>query len=100
MNWILPDEDEKDENKSLLKPSVPTINYWVARCAPLWVPGLCQPDHEGHQTLFVACNRTGTEGGITFAGSSAVVQFTLSQQATLLGTLGIGTDGLLHVSKN
>lgn len=64
MNWLLPDE-EIDAYKAgdANDPSIPTINYWVARCIPLWVPGMEQPGHEGHKTLFVACNRTGTEKG-------------------------------------
>lgn len=98
MNWLLPEEDAKEVKKDLSQPSVPTINYWVARCVPLWVPGLCQPGHEGHITFLVASNRTGSENGLTFAGSSSVLQFTLSESAKLLGALGVDTDGLLHVS--
>ena len=98
MNWLLPEEDIREVNKDLAQPSVPTINYWVARCVPLWVPGLCQPGHEGHNTFLVASNRTGSENGLTFAGSSSVLQFTLSESANLLGALGVDTDGLLYVS--
>jgi hypothetical protein len=66
MNWLLPDDDLETykANTSLAnQPSLMTLNYWVARCVPLWLPGLCRPGNEGHRTHFIACNRTGTERG-------------------------------------
>lgn len=65
MNWLLPEDDIEayQAQTSSSDPSLATINYWVARCMPLWMPGLCQPGHEGHTTYLVACNRTGVERG-------------------------------------
>ncbi|WFD08223.1 hypothetical protein MVES1_003595 [Malassezia vespertilionis] len=65
MNWLLPEEElgaygESDGSA----PSIPTINYWVTRAMPLWVPGMAKPGHEGHKVTMIACNRTGTERGM------------------------------------
>ncbi|GAO50083.1 carbon-nitrogen hydrolase [Saitoella complicata NRRL Y-17804] len=61
-----------------------TVGYWIQRLAPLWqVPNDCRSGEEGEDRgptggnktmVFVACNRTGTEGESTFAGTSAVVE--------------------------
>ncbi|WFD28397.1 hypothetical protein MNAN1_003407 [Malassezia nana] len=62
MNWLLPEEEVNTyETSNAQDASLSTINYWVARCMPLWMPGLCEPGHEGRTTYLIACNRTGIE---------------------------------------
>ncbi|ORZ00419.1 carbon-nitrogen hydrolase [Syncephalastrum racemosum] len=45
-----------------------TIRYWVHRLAPL-----CHKEHITQHFYFVACNRTGQERDVTFAGGSSVL---------------------------
>lgn len=96
MNWLLPEDEVKAHNTdSTNNPSIATINYWVARCIPLWVPGMAEPDHEGHRTLMIAANRTGTERGTVFAGSSSLLSFTAGDQAKLIGAAGHRDEAVL-----
>ncbi|KDQ25683.1 hypothetical protein PLEOSDRAFT_1078142 [Pleurotus ostreatus PC15] len=54
-----------------------TLNFWAARLRPLWAesdnsndkPVLSPPDVR--RTVVIACNRSGEENGVKFAGSSA-----------------------------
>ncbi|KAI3626702.1 hypothetical protein GLX27_001639 [Malassezia furfur] len=99
MNWLLPEEEHEPyrADPSLNQPSVATINYWVARCIPLWVPGMGEPGHEGHRTTLIAANRTGSEKDTIFAGSSSVISFRAGDQANLLGAAGCRDDAVLTV---
>ncbi|KAG0182700.1 Carbon-nitrogen hydrolase [Apophysomyces sp. BC1021] len=47
-----------------------TIRYWAARMNPLK-----NSNSSSKHTYFVACNRVGTERGVTFAGGSCVLDF-------------------------
>ncbi|KAI0648180.1 carbon-nitrogen hydrolase [Trametes meyenii] len=94
------DEDEEDG------PDWQTINYWALRLRPLWarVAQESGSEHDeyassddprdlvhsessggstggghrkpGEELVVVICNRTGTENGVTFAGSSALFSLT------------------------
>lgn len=106
MNWLLPEEEHETyrTDPSHNQPSVTTINYWVARCIPLWVPGMGEPGHEGHRTTLIAANRTGSEKGTCmahpdtiFAGSSSVITFRAGDQANLLGAAGCRDDAVVTV---
>lgn len=101
MNWLLPEEaleQYQRDTEHTTQPSLENINYWVARCIPLWMPGLCQVKHAGRKTVFVACNRTGVERDITFAGTSCAISFTLGDRADLMGALGTRSEGVLLVN--
>ncbi|CAO1625819.1 unnamed protein product [Sympodiomycopsis kandeliae] len=62
---------------------IDTIEYWAQRCQPLWKEG-----EKENKTWLVTANRTGSEGDVTFAGSSAVLQFQNAKQPTLLAVMG------------
>lgn len=107
MNWLLPDDERAayDAEPTHNQPSVTTINYWVARAIPLWVPGMGEPGQEGRRTTLIAANRTGMEHGTcacltpdtVFAGSSSVIAFRSGDQANLLGAAGCRNDAVLIV---
>ncbi|KZV73176.1 carbon-nitrogen hydrolase [Peniophora sp. CONT] len=50
-----------------------TIRYWAHRLRPLYT-GEPAAEGEPSEVLVIVCNRTGSEGGLTFAGSSAVLR--------------------------
>lgn len=98
MNWLLPEEEVENYEigtSNDAQPCVANIHYWVARCVPLWVPGMSKPEHDGHKICFIACNRVGKEGNTIFSGSSAVISFTTGDRADLLGAMGTKTQGVL-----
>ena len=70
------------------KPSFSTINYWATRLGPL----IDRPA----ETIAVIANRTGTERGTTFLGSSCVLRLGKGR-AELLGVLGRGEQKVLVV---
>lgn len=93
MNWLEPadeDEDLSDDERAELQatkgpdqPCLSNLNYWAARCEPLHnpAPGYAPADggrgeggDGGKEVVFVACNRSGTERGTAFSGSSAVMR--------------------------
>ncbi|WFD33118.1 hypothetical protein MSPP1_004175 [Malassezia sp. CBS 17886] len=94
MNWLMPEDEEPGADD---RPSLGTINYWVTRSLPLWVPGMSQPSSAGHCTTLVACNRMGTERGLTFAGSSSVITFVAAGQASLEKAIGKREEGVVDV---
>ncbi|KAJ2913835.1 hypothetical protein MD484_g6578, partial [Candolleomyces efflorescens] len=58
-----------------------TLEYWATRLRPLWArdspSSLASSDEVGepnerHETIVIACNRSGTENGVKFAGTSAI----------------------------
>ncbi|KAI5816034.1 carbon-nitrogen hydrolase [Pyronema omphalodes] len=72
-------------------PDVPdgdTLRYWIQRMRPVY--------YQKGETIFVTCNRTGIEEGVTFAGSSCVVGLG-DGAAKVYGVLGRGREGLLVV---
>ncbi|CAE6449460.1 unnamed protein product [Rhizoctonia solani] len=50
-----------------------TVSYWIARLRPLWHSG-------SDKYTVIICNRTGTERGSKFAGSSTVLQSQVDKQ--------------------
>ncbi|KAI8333089.1 carbon-nitrogen hydrolase [Chlamydoabsidia padenii] len=73
-----------------------TINYWAVRLMPLMRQSF---DHQGkiHHTLFVACNRIGSEKGVTYAGGSSVLDLSYSKKAQLLDYIKGDVEGVLVV---
>lgn len=65
-------------------PSYSTLNYWVARLSPL------------EKCTVLVANRTGTERGTTFLGTSCAIHFT-GARPVLLGALGRGEQNVLLV---
>ncbi|BFZ59339.1 hypothetical protein YB2330_000347 [Saitoella coloradoensis] len=90
-----------------------TVGYWIQRLAPLWQApndseGGNNPEGQGEdptaaatgskkEIVFVACNRTGTEGESTFAGTSAVVGLRTGERPRVVGWCGGGTEEVLVV---
>ncbi|VDB91918.1 unnamed protein product [Peniophora sp. CBMAI 1063] len=71
-----------------------TIRYWAHRLRPLYMGGSAA-DGEPSEVLVVVCNRVGSEGGLTFAGSSALLRCVRgSGRAQLLDAM----DGLEGVA--
>ncbi|KAH9889791.1 carbon-nitrogen hydrolase [Cubamyces lactineus] len=100
--WLDSKEGREDE------PDWRTVNYWALRLRPLWAKGEADDDEDddvsgsdedleqsetgrklGEELVVVVCNRTGTENGITFAGSSSL--FSLRPNS--------GRPRLLHAMK-
>ncbi|KAI8377295.1 carbon-nitrogen hydrolase [Blakeslea trispora] len=71
-----------------LKGSTDPVQYWATRLLPLSL--------KQSPTLFVVCNRTGSERGSTFAGSSCVLEIQ-SEQVTVLGQLEEHASAVLLV---
>jgi protein N-terminal amidase len=90
MAWLTMQSPE-----SLIKqaqvPDADTLSYWIQRLQPVLDLGGPGPSGE---TIFVACNRTGTEGDAVYAGTSAVVGITKGS-VKVYGCLGRGTEDLL-----
>jgi len=82
-NWLLSSGETLEDNSSF-----GTQNYWASRLKPLW----------GTDSLFVACNRIGTESGSTFCGGSCVLM--LKKRPELLATLTKRDEGVLVVDLN
>ncbi|KAI8984682.1 hypothetical protein BDF20DRAFT_816461 [Mycotypha africana] len=68
-----------------------TIKYWATRMLPLY-----QDSEDGRHTIFVACNRTGSERQSTFAGSSCVLDIS-NESITILNRLGSEDIGIMTV---
>ncbi|CAI2170141.1 16897_t:CDS:10, partial [Funneliformis geosporum] len=71
MAWLMSEYSQQINDD---KPESSTINYWCNRLSPYFTDStaLTNPGSK-RNTLFVACNRTGTENGSCFAGSSSVL---------------------------
>jgi protein N-terminal amidase len=56
-------------------PSESNLNYWAARLAPFHdpAPAYGPTATPAKELVFVACNRTGTEAGTKFVGTSCVM---------------------------
>lgn len=102
-------QDEGDDGKHDWN----TLQYWAARLRPLWAKtsasegtitsdGEAEKDNEeesdneaGQETIVVICNRSGTENGSTFAGSSAIFSMVRnSGRPKLLDMMGKDEEGL------
>ncbi|KAL9936416.1 hypothetical protein V8E36_004484 [Tilletia maclaganii] len=82
--WLLsapePEEEGGEDkpsgpNSDPSKPSMSIIEYWASRCQPLYshLPPNEHRSGKRKDTLFIAANRTGTERGVTFGGSSVIM---------------------------
>jgi protein N-terminal amidase len=65
MAWLKSETDSTDSSVRS------TIRYWATRLLPLYSEA-----QGGRHTIFVACNRTGVERGVEFAGGSCVLDIT------------------------
>ncbi|KAM3492124.1 hypothetical protein MY3957_004615 [Beauveria namnaoensis] len=72
------------------EPDMDTLTYWVTRLEPL-----IRAETEG-EIIVVFCNRTGSEGDATYAGTSAVIGIE-NGEVNVYGLLGRGQKELLVV---
>ncbi|CAG8749027.1 2841_t:CDS:2, partial [Acaulospora morrowiae] len=82
------------------------VDYWLQRLFPLINDAEYRgfrPDARNPETaikrnvLFVVCNRTGTEEGVTFCGSSIIVSISSRGEIHMLGSLGIHQEDVIVV---
>lgn len=92
MAWMTR-EDGRAYSRTPLEPDLETLTYWVTRLEPL-----IRSDNQD-EIIVVFCNRTGTEGNATYAGTSAVVGI-LDGEVRVYGMLGRGEKNLLVVDTN
>jgi len=94
MAWLRNEDEDKSQSNDD-EPDNSTINYWCDRLLPFFTdletysnvfPTGTQNPEPKRNVLFVACNRTGTENGLCFAGSSSVILLS-SKRPILLGSL-------------
>ncbi|KAG9057399.1 Carbon-nitrogen hydrolase [Serendipita sp. 407] len=94
--WLANEEDLQ------LRWCLSNIEFWIQRTLPLWSkdsPDLVSmseyPAPDDHdETILVVCNRTGTERGTKFAGSSIVVRCSRSQgKYDIIGLLETEFEG-------
>lgn len=83
MSWL---KSKADSEKTSVQS---VIRYWSMRLLPL-----CNNVEEGRHTIFVACNRTGTERGSEFAGASVVLDLE-KDSITLLNNLTNESDVMI-----
>ncbi|KDQ11461.1 hypothetical protein BOTBODRAFT_35338 [Botryobasidium botryosum FD-172 SS1] len=65
------------ERLTELESDTGTANYWMSRLRPLWQSGAQATDgadRDDIERTVIICNRTGTERGVTFAGTSLVAK--------------------------
>lgn len=63
MAWLLSSEEVQNSDElEGQKPSVETINYWAWRSEGIWGGEVVEGEEVG-ETIFVASNRVGKEGG-------------------------------------
>ncbi|KAG9288174.1 hypothetical protein G9A89_020480 [Geosiphon pyriformis] len=73
MAWLDSDGGSDEEIEGEDQYNYLTINYWFQRLLPIYCNYSGNPKSEDlRNVVFVVCNRTGTENGITFCGSSGV----------------------------
>lgn len=83
-------EDARMFSRMPAEPDMDTLTYWVQRLEPLI---RAENDEE---TIVVFCNRTGKEGNLVYAGTSAVLSIKQGEVA-VYGILGRGVKDLLVV---
>lgn len=89
MAWIT-QEEARLFSRMPQEPDMNTLMYWITRLEPII---RTESDEE---VIVVFANRTGTEGEVTYAGTSAVVGIK-SGEVRLYGILGRGDKELLVV---
>ncbi|CAG8445975.1 2459_t:CDS:10 [Funneliformis mosseae] len=88
MAWI---RSEYSQQINVDKPEYRTVNYWCDRLSPYLTNS-----GPKRNTLFVACNRTGIENGICFAGSSSVLLLS-SEHPIVLDSLKSNEEAVMVV---
>jgi protein N-terminal amidase len=77
MNWLASEPpNEASKGSDEWTDVADTLSYWATRMSPVI----------GKDTIFLACNRIGTERGTTFTGSSCAMR--LARQAAVLAYAG------------
>lgn len=94
MAWLTSEPIETMEESALV-PDADTLAYWIQRLQPIVDSG----HRGGKEIIFVGANRTGTENGATFAGTSVVLGIRQGN-VKVYGCLGRGTDELLVCDVN
>lgn len=92
MAWMTR-EDGRAYSRTPHEPDLETLTYWITRLEPL-----IRSDNED-EIIIVFCNRTGTEGDATYAGTSAVLGIK-DGEVRVYGMLGRGEKSLLIVDTN
>lgn len=88
MNWLASENPQSEASSASSSDGgwsevTEVLSYWATRLSPL----------VGSNTLFVGCNRVGTEKGITFTGSSCVIR--MSDRPSVIDYLGKSEEGVL-----
>ncbi|KJZ69195.1 hypothetical protein HIM_11412 [Hirsutella minnesotensis 3608] len=86
-------EDHRLFTRSPNEPDMETLKYWVTRLEPI-----IRSENQD-EIIVVFCNRTGYEGDVTYAGTSAVVGIQ-DGEVKVYGLLGRGEKELLVVDTN
>ncbi|KAI9268194.1 carbon-nitrogen hydrolase [Phascolomyces articulosus] len=89
MAWLKSPQQQSDNNDDD-DDGMKTISYWAQRCFPLIM-------QEKRRVYVVACNRTGSERGSTFAGASSVLELGY-QTPRLLNHMGSNESGVMIVN--
>lgn len=92
MAWMTREEPRRFSRMSN-EPDMDTLTYWVTRLEPLIRA------ESKEEIVVVFCNRTGSEGDATYAGTSAVIGIH-DGQVKVYGLLGRGAKELLVVDTN
>ncbi|KAF4590237.1 Carbon-nitrogen hydrolase [Pleurotus pulmonarius] len=94
--WLQSEKGSKDDDTDWS-----TLNFWAARLRPLWAESdnsVEQPDVDSpgtQRTVVIACNRSGEENGVNFAGSSACFDMKVgSGRPRLLDVMGKDEEGV------
>ncbi|KAF8513774.1 hydrolase [Gautieria morchelliformis] len=70
-----------------------TLNYWIARLLPLWRQ--VDDRQTERDTIVAICNRAGADGDVLFAGTSAILRLSQSQDAPeILGLMRRDEEGV------
>jgi protein N-terminal amidase len=77
------------------QPRLETLGYWLARLSPL-VTRSKEEEMRGREVLVVFANRSGTEGDVAYAGTSAIAGIK-DGRIRIFDVLGKSTEGLLIV---
>ncbi|KAI1390823.1 carbon-nitrogen hydrolase [Hypoxylon trugodes] len=83
-------EDARMYSRMPNEPDLDTLSYWISRLEPL-----IRSDND-EEIIVVFCNRTGIEGDVVYAGTSAVIGIK-NGEVSVYGLLGRGTRELLVV---
>jgi protein N-terminal amidase len=90
MAWLA-DEPPSTLQTDPKLPDAATIHYWQSRFQPL-----LEGKDDDREALVVACNRSGSERGVYYAGTSSVIGLQ-SGVVRCYGVLGRGVEDLLVV---